>query len=468
MRIGATISGIERRLLDSLSAANAAANQNAIRLATGKKVNKPADDPAAFTRISALDNQLSEVVLAASRVDQATTIAASTQLTVDQILTELGKIKTALLADEDQSLTSTQRDEKQAEIDAALAKINDLAATEIGGRRRLDGSTDFTANGIRDHQIERLEVYDSSAAAEIFGTVTTRAERGRLTYTGLLGQTTSAATFTLTGAEGSTTISVTLSESLSSVAAKINQDSHKTGVTAEAINDTLTFRTVEYGENATIAINVSSGSFNVSGGNGDGTANGVNALATINGVALEGDGNTFVRRHHDVSYRLTFKGGFEGQFAPITVSNQSVDRFSLNTDVSIVDQLGMFGLQTGQLGGLSGSLAELATGGALAGLSTNTSQGLRVIEEAIGQATRAKGRIDGFADSTVGSADTLLDGLKDSLQTALDNLNQVDDDEEEALQAANNVLVQNAVASLAILEQQRTDMLSILRAMAGI
>ena len=51
-RIGATISGIERFLLNHLANVDEAAIQNSVRLATGEKVNKPSDNPAAFFLIS--------------------------------------------------------------------------------------------------------------------------------------------------------------------------------------------------------------------------------------------------------------------------------------------------------------------------------------------------------------------------------------------------------------------------------
>jgi flagellin-like hook-associated protein FlgL len=53
-RIGATITGVELRLLNQLSEANAAASLNALRLATGKRINSAADDPSGFIDLSRL------------------------------------------------------------------------------------------------------------------------------------------------------------------------------------------------------------------------------------------------------------------------------------------------------------------------------------------------------------------------------------------------------------------------------
>ncbi len=93
-------------------------------------------------------------------------------------------------------------------------------------------------------------------------------------YTGSGGQTRSAATFTLTGKLGSTSISVLPDEDLDDVAAKMNDASHQTGVVASVDGDELTLTSVYDGFANEIAVAVSDGSFAVTGGNGDGTANG--------------------------------------------------------------------------------------------------------------------------------------------------------------------------------------------------
>jgi flagellin-like hook-associated protein FlgL len=53
MRIGASLNGVEQKLLNAAN--EAAASINALRLATGAKVNAPSDDPSAFVQISGLN-----------------------------------------------------------------------------------------------------------------------------------------------------------------------------------------------------------------------------------------------------------------------------------------------------------------------------------------------------------------------------------------------------------------------------
>ena len=54
-RIGASIAGFERVLLNNLARTDQAALTAALRLATGNKVNVPSDDPSAFAQLSWLE-----------------------------------------------------------------------------------------------------------------------------------------------------------------------------------------------------------------------------------------------------------------------------------------------------------------------------------------------------------------------------------------------------------------------------
>ena len=62
-RIGTTISGIERTLLNRAAAANAAASTNLLRLATLQKINTPADNPSGFVTLSRAQGDQSRVRL---------------------------------------------------------------------------------------------------------------------------------------------------------------------------------------------------------------------------------------------------------------------------------------------------------------------------------------------------------------------------------------------------------------------
>ena len=470
-RIGAHLSGTERALLNRLAEANAAATINSLRLATGQKIRSPRDNPAAFFRLAALQSQLSTASAAMSNVTAAGSMISQAQTALDQIRTQLDTIRTELLKDEDRDLTSEERAAAQAAIDAAINEVNDLAKTEIDGRRLLDGSADYAASGLNRSRIADLRVHSTpfGSAPTISASVAGSASPASLVYAGSGGNVTSDATFTLAGPRGSASISVTNGESLENdVAPRINDNSHLTGVTASVTGDQLTLTSVEYGSKTEISVVVTSGTFNVTGGNGDGTANGTDVAATINGVsAASVDGNRVTVNQNGFHFEIEFVPGFTGDSDTITVSGNALS-FALSADLSRRAPLSIPGLQAVRLGGASGRLDEIASGGAVSGLDGNTSQAIRIVDEALADLTRVEGSVDGFYNAAVTSSSNLLADLQEDLEDAISQTDGYDENEETLLLAKNQQLATNAAAGLAILNQQRSAIVLLIQKLAGL
>ncbi len=84
-RIGATLSGMERSLLNRLAEANAEATICSLRIATGQKINHPADDPSTFVRLSGLQARLSNVQTTMSNVTATESMVSQAQSTIDEV-----------------------------------------------------------------------------------------------------------------------------------------------------------------------------------------------------------------------------------------------------------------------------------------------------------------------------------------------------------------------------------------------
>jgi len=474
-RIGAHLSGIERTLLNRLAEASAAATISSLRMATGLKINAPSDDPSAFVALSRLQSRLSTVTATMSNVTAASSMISQAQTALDQIRTQLNTIRTELLKDEDHELTTEERAEAQANIDAAIDEINGLAATEIDGRRLLDGSADFVISGRNSSQIADLRVHSivSGSTPTISGTVTAGATQAELVYTGTGGEITQNATLTLTGPRGSVSMSVTSGEDLEDdVAERINEKSHLTGVTASVDGDDLTFSSVEYGSSAEISVAVTSGTFTVTGGNGDGTASGTDASATINGTDAETgiatvDGNRFTISHNGFHVEIEFVAGFTGDFDTVTVSGEALS-FALSPSLTHRSTLSIPALGAARLGGQSGTLDRIASGGTVSGLDANTSQAIRIVDEALADLTRVEGSVDGFYNAAVTTSSNLLADLQEDLEDAIAQTDGYDENEETLLLAKNQQLASNALAGLSIVNQQRADIVLLIQQIAGL
>lgn len=466
-RIGATIAGFEQLLLTQLARTNQAAAESAFRIATGKQVSFPSDNPSAFLQIQASENQLSLLNAVHANVDMAATIGAGLQTTLAEIRTQLDTIRDKLIEDEDNTLTAAEKSSNQAAIDSAIGTLRSLARTSIEGKRFLDGSFDYSYNGLDSSQIQRLDVYALADDTVITGSVASAATQSSCRYTGAASKINSGdATFTLTGKRGATTISVTNNESLTAVRDRVNLQSHNTGIIATVSGSRLDFTTVDYGDSATIAISATSGTFATVS-----TAVGTDAVVTVNGQAIAStniDGNRVSYFEHGLHIALEFQPGFTGAFSSVTISDDHVAKFSLSTRSSELTTLSLPGLFPELLSGVSGRLTSLESGGSLAGLGTNASAAIRVLDEVLGQLSTSEARVDAFADIAVASAENLLTGLQSNLEESLSAMNTVDEDAENALVSHYQGLSDNALAAIAILQQQHSSLLGLLRNLAGL
>jgi len=223
-RIAAHLSGIERTLIDRMNAANAAVATSTLRLATMQKINSASDAPSAFVSLSRFQSQLTNVTAAMTNASAASSMLSQAESTVSQIQDQLDIIRDALL---------TPTDSSQETIDTALARINELANTEINGRRVLDGSASFRTAGVDPNQVARLTVSATQGGTrQIEGEVLTAGTQATLRYTGSGGLATADATIIITGNLGSAQITVTNGETLTNLADAINAVSYETGVTA--------------------------------------------------------------------------------------------------------------------------------------------------------------------------------------------------------------------------------------------
>jgi hypothetical protein len=331
----------------------------------------------------------------------------------------------------------------------------------------LDGSADFIVAGRNATQVRDVKVFAKPAGASvaISGSVTRAATQAQLVYFGddeTPPHPGAGATFTLTGKRGSFEFTVPTSQTLSEVATQINNKSHLTGVTASADGNQLTFTSVDYGSRAGISIAVTSGAFSTVG-----TGTAVDAQATINGKFLTGDGNRFSITGDGLVAEIEPAGAFSGDFSTMTVSGDAL-RYQLSPNLARPSLLAIPSLQANRLGGLSGTLDQIVTGGPYSGLGNNTSRAVRIVDEALSRLDVVQGNVDGFHTAAITSASNFLSQLQTNLQTAIPQTDGYSEAESAALLARDEQLAANAMAGLSILQQQRSAMVLMLQQIAGL
>jgi flagellin-like hook-associated protein FlgL len=274
------------------------------------------------------------------------------------------------------------------------------------------------------------------------------------------------AVFTLTGDRGATSISVTNGESFATVATRINDEAHLTGVTATVDGTNLRLGSIDYGSNADVVVSVTSGTFTVTGGNGNGAATGSDAVATIGGIAVTGDGNTLWMGNNGFRAAIELVAGFTGALDTVTVSGDALT-FALTSEPRDKVTLAIAGLQSARLGGLSGSLDSLQSGGSAAGLGSNAPLAIRIVDEAIADLDLIEGQVDGFSTAVLDSSSNLMTALETEAQATIDAIILIDVNEESQLLAYNQGLASNAIAGLAIMQQQRESIVALIQQIAG-
>lgn len=270
--------------------------------------------------------------------------------------------------------------------------------------------------------------------------------------------------FELTGSTGSEVFEFDKGTSLDDIVQAINLVSDATGITASDAAGALKLDSNDYGSKSLVAIDVISegadGTFE--SGLSSSRANGTDIVATVNGYNASGDGNTLSINTATLDLQLTVDdgsstdvnfsitgGGALFQLGPDVVSNQQA-------------RLGIGSLNTAKLGGASGRLFELKSGGAKS-LTSDISGAANIVEEVINKVTNLRGRLGAFQSTTLESNLVSLNDTVANLQQAESSIRDADFAAESANLTRAQILVQSGTNVLSLANQNPQNVLSLLR-----
>jgi flagellin len=267
----------------------------------------------------------------------------------------------------------------------------------------------------------------------------------------------------LSGADGSEVFSFGAGTTIAQLVLGINLVSEATGVSATANGTTLELLSVGYGTSAVVDLKViseASGTVFTSAAARD---TGTDVVATVNGVGATGDGNQLSINTATLDLSTSVTAGFTGT-ASFTIDGGGA-LFQLGPDVVSNQQarLGINSVNTARLGGVSGRLFQLGTGGTAALSSSNLNTAAKIVEEAINQITSLRGRLGAFQRTT-------LETNKNALNDTLVNLTEAEStirDADFALESASltraQILVQSGTTVLQIANSNPQNVLALLR-----
>ena len=165
MRIYSNVAAMQN--MNSLAKISDAMGTHQMRLATGKKINSAADDPAGYQLARSLETRKRGLDVALQNVSQAKNVLNVAEGGYQNVMDILQTVKEKATQAADYSLSSTQRTSINNQVTALVAEIDDIVnETTFNGVSLVDGTYGgafHTGEGATDELSITLGDADSTA-----------------------------------------------------------------------------------------------------------------------------------------------------------------------------------------------------------------------------------------------------------------------------------------------------------------
>lgn len=453
-------------LLNIMSRTTADQSSSLMRLSTGFKINRGADDPAGMIALQSLNAELTAVDSAiknGQRANSVLSVADAALNEVTSLLTEIERLAAASTSSG--GLSSAELAANQAQIDNAITSIDRIVrTTSFNGKNLLDGNFGIGVSASQANKLQDLRIYSrpSSTTSQSFAVnVVSAGTVASATLASVASTSLSAAEFSVTGNLGTATISIAETDSYAQIVAKIVATAGETGVSASVTSNQIRLQSRAFGDNAFVQATYISGDTDLMSVS---RVTGADAAVTINGQNAFVDGVQVSFNNNGTSgeFTLTSAGNVAGSAGTINVKSGGAT-FQLGTTASTQSTIGISNLFSSSLGdSATGYLSTIKSGGSN-DLSQSANNAMAIAKNALSYVARQRGRIGGFQKYQVETAINSLGATKESLTSAKSVINDVDYAAETAELSRLNVLTQSGIALLGVAGQQSSMILSLLR-----
>ena len=253
---------------------------------------------------------------------------------------------------------------------------------------------------------------------------------------------------------------------LAQIQTAVNQVSDSTGVTATVSGNQLKLQSADYGSSAFVSSKALVGSFSthLADHTASSRTNGTDIQARINGVEATGNGLVASLNTSTLNLSFSVNGNFlSGDNFNFSITGGGAN-FQLGPDVVSQEQarLGIPSVSTTTLGGVSGNLFELRSGGAKS-LATDTTGAAAVVTEAITKVASLRGQLGAFQQTTLQTNISTLTDTVSNLTNAQSQIQDADFAVETANLTRAQILVQSGTSVLQIANQSPQQILALLR-----
>ncbi len=272
--------------------------------------------------------------------------------------------------------------------------------------------------------------------------------------------------FQLAGVNGSEVIRFEAGTSGSQMVEGIQMARDVTGVTAayDGATGVLTFSAVDRGAEDYVGINMLEGGAGTTFMNDLSAyrANGTDTDAKINGVTAGSRGNEIWLRQSTLDLNMIVEPDTIGDFTFTITGGGALLQLGAVVESAQQVRIGIPGINSGSLGGISGWLYEVVSGGG-ADLGADPSKAYKIIEEAINQVASIEGQFGAIQRTLINpKIETLSDSVV-NLTEMESSIRDADFAKETAALTRSQILIEAGTQILTVANKNPEQVLQLLR-----
>ncbi len=457
------------------------------RLSTGLRINSGKDDPAGLIASENLRSEKASISAAignAARADQVVNIAEGGLTEVSGLLTQLQGLigqsanKAGLSADEKQA--------NQLQIDSILHTIDRIAnSTSFEGTKLLNGTYDYTIANNNSAQLSQIKV--DSAKIPTGGTLTVNVNVVTSAQTGAVFLSAGGAnvlsgtnlTIEVAGTKGTQQFTFASGTTGAQIVTAINSFKDVTGVSAGIdVNSGSYVRldSTQFGSSQFVSVRKLGGAAaydtainntTATGGSNSIRDLGVDAVVNINGSSAQVDGLTASISNSSLAVTVNIASAFNknAQTSTFDITGGGAT-FQLAPQIDLAGKasLGIEAVTTGSLGSIAnGHLSDLASGGTSNVVTGNVDVGQAIVNDAIKQVSKLRGRLGSFQANDIAASTRSLGVALENTSAAESQIRDTNFAAETANLTRSQILVSAATSVLQMANSAPQNVLKLLQ-----
>jgi flagellin len=448
-------------------------NTRLVRLSTGLRINRGADDPAGLIASEVLRSEIGGIKQAIANSDRAINMLSTVEGALNEVSALLMDIKSLVVGMANEGAVSPDEiAANQFEIDSIIASIDRIAnTTQFAGKKLLNGSLDYALSGVSTSALASVEVYSARLLNDEPKTIKVEviksAETGYLTFDGTVtGDTTSSVTIELAGWRGTEILSFTSGTTFAQIRDSVNSVTAITGVSATTTAGELRLDSIDYGSDAYVSVKGLTNTFVRGGDQVDAGVTrrdeGVDTGVLVNGQQADTGGVRVDIRTNTFDARLYLDPTFATQDTSVAVNTTFYvtgggSLFQITPEVSPLGQInvGLRSISTANLGNtVLGYLNTIKSGGVNAVNQGNYVVAEDIINEAINQAAVYRGRLGSLEKNQIQTNISSQQIALENVTASESVIRDADMAEEVSALTRAQILVQATQLTLTIANQQ--------------